>query len=180
MRFERTSVRGFTITEMMIALAITAVTTLAGWATWEMCNTQLQDARGTAEAHRTAHAVLRRIEVEVMRGSTLTLTNPGPSQGTTLQVGVKVGTSMVTRAFSVSGNALLVTNTTAGGVTTTIGTFPGVTGLSFAFDNDTHSPRWWPDGTRLIVSCTCVSNGINNSLINGMTAQMQTTVFRRN
>ena len=67
MRRPTSNVKGFSLTELTVAIAAAAVLFLVGWASWEMGWRETWASRARTETSRNTFVVLQRISNEVMR-----------------------------------------------------------------------------------------------------------------
>lgn len=155
--------RGWTMVELMTALAIGSIVLLVGWTVWEMTWRSVVQARAETESARGAFGVLQRIQQEVQRGATVQIPDPAYPGVPSIQVTVPTTSGLLRRAFRLTGNNLIVDLKDEGVAAYTA--FSGVTSLTFNLLDP-------PVNSEVEIICTFTNNGRANT--------MRTVAVKRN
>jgi len=154
---------GFTLSEMMVALAVSVVLVFTALAGWEIAWRQSSEARTASKVSKEAFGVLRQIEEEIHRGQTVTIPDAAYASVPSIEIGVPTDTGIKRRAFRLVNGALFMEFKDEGVAPTQI--FDHVTALTFqALDPPTNS------AVQINVTCT----------FNNRAFALQTVSVRRN
>ena len=154
---------GFSLTELMVALTVSAVVLLIGWATWEMGWRETWAAHARAKTSRNTFAALQTVSRDVMRAQTIEVPDPGHTKVDSIQVSVLTSSGLVRRAYRLEGDALIVDRKDEG--VAPYEAFDGISALSFKILDA-------PTNGMVEISCALSARG--------RTLQMQTVAQKRN
>ena len=161
--YTRRSRGGFTLPELMIAMAAGAILMLVAGTMWIMMHTEARNARIHSECSRTAFAVLRRVEEEVMRAQEIEVPDPDYMSASSMQVRIPDGAGTVRRAFRLDGDTLVIEWKDESGLEHEA--FENISALTFALVDA-------PTNSQVRISCTAT--------IEDEQVQMTTVATKRN
>lgn len=154
---------GFTLPEVMVAIAISVVVVFTALAGWEIAWRHSSEAATAAKVSKEAFGVMRQIEEEINRGQTVTIPDAAHAGVPSIEIGVPTATGVKRRAFRLVDGAVIMDLKDEGAAPTEI--FDHVTALTFqALDPPTNSM------VQINVTCT----------FNGRPFALQTVSVRRN
>lgn len=164
MRYAARRNRAFTLPEMGMAIAVSAIVVLIGWAMIIFAWRVVYQNRVQSDAQRVCFNVVQMIEEDVMRGTKIEIPDPDYTSVPSIQVRIPgTGTATLRRAYRfVSGNVIVQYKDEGIGPYTAFG---GVTSMAFAYVN---AP------TNSIAQTTCTMTA------GGATIQVVSTAYKRN
>lgn len=141
---------GFSLSEVMVAIAITVVVMFTALASWEMSWRETSKAATASKVSKEAFGVLQQIEQEINRGQTIAIPDPDYTTVPSIQISVPTASGLKRRAFRMVNGALIKDLKDEGGAPLAV--FDHVTTLTFQMLDA-------PTNSIVQIDCTCTFNG---------------------